>query len=109
MGNNIVVAVGFLPERDAGIIGSDSDCFYRQHVVFLHISNGLCRVKVRHNHNVMISFFDEGCKRFRQLCICPVNRRFEMAVTDKHSQFINETEKPRQMLYNPNIKSADKA
>lgn len=32
-----------------------------------------------------------------------------MAVTDKHSQFINETEKPRQMLYNPNIKSADKA
>ena len=31
-----------------------------------------------------------------------------MAVTDKPSQLINETEKPRQMFYNPNIKSADK-
>ena len=91
---NIVITLGFLPKRNAGIVRHHRYCKGKFHPFSFHVGNGLCRIKMRHHNHIYWIFFDILSEIFSHTAIYIVYRGFPGNPAYTHSQLIDNAKKP---------------
>ena len=104
---NIIVAVGFFPERDTGVVCHHGHRKRQSKPISSHISNRFCRIKMWHNdriHRIFLKiFFQIACHSG----ICIIHRRFFHQSTYHHSKFIRHAKHGRCFFNNLHITIPD--